>query len=353
MSPSAYYSPNVTSKTSLALSSSHLRLEALKKEQQWLLKQTKRKRTELNNFVEQMRSLATDIFERGTPHVKKLEALDREIHRLFEEIFRTRKFGKKTKKNIEGIYQSLQLGGIISHQFNNEEEETDLDELFENHEPEANFSFEQEDDCEPGRGERQQFPQQQETKTKESRKIRQTFLRLAEIFHPDKVVDSENHVRHTEIMKEINRAYQEGDLARLLEIEQQHQAGKSIENETEDELTQNCARLEQENQFLKSQYENLKRELRLVKKTPEGMMVSDYRKAKREGIDPIVEIMEEMESQLQAIEELRDFIRDFREQKMTIKEFITGPTFWRQTPEEEMEDLLEEMFGDLLEVIRF
>ncbi|NET62820.1 MAG: J domain-containing protein, partial [Symploca sp. SIO2E6] len=332
-------------------SSGYRRLEALKKDQQWLLKQTKRKRTELNNFVEQMRSLAIEIFERGTPHLNKLKALDNEIHTLFEEILNTRKFGKKTKKKIEGIYHNLQLGGIISPRFNDEAGETELDELFEDEEPEQDFFFQEEDNSSSSRGERQEFSQQQVAKTKESRKIRQTFLRLAEIFHPDKVMDSESNLRHTEIMKEINRAYQEGDLARLLEIEQQHQAGKSIANETEDEVTRSCKRLEEENQSLKSQYEHLKRELRLVKKTPEGMMVSDYRKAKREGIDPIAEMMEEMESQFEGIEQLRDFIKDFREQKMTIKEFIAGPTFLHQTQEEEIEDLLEEMFGDFLEVI--
>ncbi|NEP61407.1 MAG: molecular chaperone DnaJ [Symploca sp. SIO2G7] len=352
MPPSASSSPNGTTTASLALSSAHHRLEALIKDQQWFLKQTKRKRTELNNFVEQMRSLATEIFKQGTPHLKKLTALDQEIHNLFEEIFRIKRFGKKTKKKIERIYQSLQLGGIISPRFNNEAGEAELDELFENQESEPDFTFQPEEDFEPGTEERQEFSQQQVARTKESRKIRKTFLRLAEIFHPDKVIDSENHLRHTEIMQEINRAYQDGDLARLLEIEQQHQVGESIANETEDELTRSCNRLEQENQFLKNQYENLKRELRLVKKTPEGIMVSDYRKAKREGIDLIAEMMEQMESELQAIEQLRDFVRDFRDHKITIKEFIAGPSTWRQTPEEEMEDFLEEMFGDLLEVIR-
>ena len=343
-------SPQMTSRTSLTLSSSHHRLEALKKQRQWLLKQIKKKRTELKNFVEQMRSLATEIFERGTPHLKELTALDLEIHSLFDEIFRSRKLGKKNKKTVEEIYLSLQLGGIISPKLKNEAGDRELDELFENPEPESepDFSFQQEGNSETGTAENQEFTQQQVGKTKESRKIRQTFLRLAEIFHPDKVMDSESHLRHTEIMKEINRAYQDGDLARLLEIEQQHQIGESIESGSEDTLTRNCIRLEQENQFLNNQYENLKRELRLVKKTPEGVMVSDYRKAKREGIDPIVEMMEQMESQLQTIEELRDFVRDFREQKITIKEFIAGPTFLHQTHQDLMEDFLEDMFGDFV-----
>ena len=49
-SPSPATPPN----TSLALSDLHIRLAALEKEHQSLLKKIKRKRTELKNFVEQM-----------------------------------------------------------------------------------------------------------------------------------------------------------------------------------------------------------------------------------------------------------------------------------------------------------
>jgi hypothetical protein len=44
-------------------------------------------------------------------------------------------------------------------------------------------------------------------------------------------------MRHTEIMKEINKAYQEGDLARLLEIERRYQVGETIDSNSEDDLT--------------------------------------------------------------------------------------------------------------------
>ncbi len=54
---------------------------------------------------------------------------------------------------------------------------------------------------------------------------------MAEIFHPDKVTDPETRMRHNEIMKEVNRAYKEGDIARLLEIERQHQMGDTFEVE--------------------------------------------------------------------------------------------------------------------------
>ncbi|MEA5551280.1 J domain-containing protein [Anabaena cylindrica UHCC 0172] len=335
----------------LALSELHIHLEGLEKEHQSLLKQIKRKRTELNNFVEQMRSLATEVFHQATPCFKKISDLDQEIHALFNEIFTTRKFGKQTKKNIEGLYLNLQMSGIISPKSAKEEDnDTELDELFEN--PEK-------DDDENNQNRQNYWESNHETestsasRTEESRKVRQTFLKLAEIFHPDKVQDSETHKSHTEIMKEINKAYQEGDLARLLEIERQHQLGETIDNNSEDDLTRRCKNLEQQNEILKTQYEKLKQELRLAKNTPEGAMVSDSRKAAKQGINSVNLMLETLESQINIIVDIRDFIKNFREQKITIKEFLAGPPSLRSMREDMMEELLEEMMQELGGVIIF
>lgn len=333
-------SPATPPTTSLALSELHMRLAALEKEHQSLLKKIKRKRTELKNFVEQMRSLATEIFHRATPSFRKMTKLDQEIHALFKDILNDSKLSKKNRKKIESLYKNLQYAGVISPKLDDEPEEPELDELFET------------DNSVPPHEHHQQQQAQNEfntpsaTRSDESRKIRQTFLRLAEIFHPDMVKDPETQMRHTEIMKEINKAYQEGDLARLLEIEQQHQAGESIDNNSEDEVTRKCNRIEQQNQILKQQYENLKRELRQVKKTPEGAMVSDCKKFKKQGIEPIEEMLEQLGNQINIVSQLRNFVRDFQQQKISIKEFLDGPEVLSRMQEETLEAIYEEMFGD-------
>ncbi|MEH2457841.1 J domain-containing protein [Nostoc sp.] len=330
--------------TPLALSELHLRLEFLEKEHKSLLKKIKRKRTELKNFVEQMRTLATEIFHQASPSFQKMAELDDNIHTLFDEIFTTRKFGKQTLKNIEAVYLNLQMTGIISRkQFN-----TELEELFKSSATEEGFSEETAED-------RHQHWQTQESvespsvaRTEESRKIRQTFLKLAEIFHPDKVKDSETQRYYTEIMKEINKAYQEGDLARLLEIERIQEVGEIIDNNNEDDLTRKCRTLEQQNQILINQYENFKRELRLAKNTPEGAMVSDSRQAAKKGIDSMAIMVETIESQLDVVYQIRDFVKDFKEQKITIKEFLAGPVSLYSLDEEIMEDILEQMLSELI-----
>ncbi|MEA5628133.1 molecular chaperone DnaJ [Nostoc sp. UHCC 0251] len=333
--------------TPLALSQLHIRLEFLEKEHKSLLKQIKRKRTELNNFVEQMRSLTTEICHQTSPHFQKMAELDRDIHALFDEIFTTRKFGKQTIKSIEAVYLNLQLTGIISvkpsRKFN-----TELDELFKDSEAESDFSEEAAEDRYQHWQAQQSVESPSVARTEDKRKIRETFLRLAEIFHPDKVKDSETQRYNTEIMKTINKAYQEGDLARLLEIERIQQVGEVIDHNSEDDLTRKCRTIEQQNQILLTQYENLKRELRLAKNTPEGTMVSDSRKAAKKGIDSMALMVKTIESQINAVVQIRDFVKNFKEQKITIKEFLGGPPTLHSLDEEVMEDILEQMLSELM-----
>ena len=338
-----------TTVTPLALSDLHLQLAGLEKEHQSLLKQIKKKRTELNNFVEKMRSLATEVFHRVSPNMQTMAELDAEIHALFAEILTTRKMGKQTQKNIQSLYRSLQMGGIISYKPIEEEEDDDeeLDELFEDNDSQENHQR------------RRQFWEAEQdsesptvARTDESRKIRQTFLRLAEIFHPDKVKDNETQMTHTEIMKEINKAYQDGDLARLLEIERKYEVGETIDNNSEDDLSRRCKNIEQHNQILKNQYEKLKQELRLAKNTPEGSMVADYKKAAKQGIDCIELMLETIQSQTKIVAEIRDFVQDFKDKKITIKEFLAGPESLRSVQEDMMEELLERMmeeFGGMMD----
>lgn len=333
--------------TPLALSQLHIRLEFLEKEHQSLLKQIKRKRTELKNFVEQMRSFGTEFLNKATPGFRKMAELDQEIHALFEEIFTTRKFGKQTLKNIQALYRNLQVTGAISLKPNSQQLDT-LDESFDNEDSQSDFSKETSEDQHQYWQGQQSVDSASIVRTDDQRKIRQTFLKLAEIFHPDKARDSETQKSHTEIMKEINKAYQEGDLARLLEIERSQQPLEIIDNNNEDDLTRRCRTLEQHNQILLAQYEKLKQELRLTKNTPEGTMVCDSRKAAKKGIDAMAAIVETMESQINVVSEIRDFVKDFRQQKITIKEFLAGPTPLHSLDEETIEDILEQMLSELM-----
>lgn len=337
----------------LALSSFHTRLEQLEEEHKWLLKQIKRKRTELTNFLEQMRSIALEIVGRTQPIHQRLLEIDGEIHALFEEIFTTRKLGKQSRKKIEQVYRMLQAIGAISSK--DDEDDEDLEEDWS----EDGFGTETEDDSDfnfnfnyEGFDREDNAPPDRENSNDSSdlKQMRRSFLRLASIFHPDKVNNQENKEDYEEIMKEVNRAYEEGDMARLLELERQYEVDKSIniENASSSEIEKQCNRLEMDNKMLKTQYDNIKSELRWMRRTPEGDMVKEYRSLVREGFDPIQEMVSAAEHQIKEVEKIRNFVANFRDKKITIKDFLKGPDIGRKPTEEELEEMMEQLFSELI-----
>ena len=323
----------------LAISDLRIRLEFLERDNEKLLKQIHKKRTELNNLLDRIREIGVEVAQRSAPILQQLLELDGKIHAVFTEIFNGKKLGKQTRKNIEKIYYTLQISGLISpntNHFDNSDEPEDLDD---------------EDDWDAedffGRQQQSRFTSEVESPSidrNELKKIRQIFLRLADVFHPDKVSDDANRDYHTEVMKEINQAYQSGDLAKLLAIEKQHQMGEIIDRDNEEDLTRRCARIEQENEFLNSQFTNLKQEIRLTKNTPEGSIVTEYKKLTKSGIDPIGEMVAETESQIEIIAEVYKFVTNFRDRKMTIKDFMKGPAVFQQMQSVSPEELLMELF---------
>jgi len=332
--------------STLAVSPKKQQWENLSSEHQWLLKQIKRKQTESGNFIEQMRSLALEIWEKGQPFYQEVDAIDTEIHNLFAEILAMKK-GKKTQQKITSIYRMLQFTGTISIQSDGEDEDNELDELFEAEAPDRTFGEEFGADNYDERVNEQQSSNSNQPAT--PKQLRKTFLRLAEVFHPDRAIDSETHTKHTEIMKELNRAYSDGDVARLLEIEKSIAEGKSVPPSNSDDFELNCQKLKAENELLKEQYELLKKELRLARNTPEGMMVKEYRKAVRAGVkDPLDQWFGSAEAEIEGLKELRNFVRDFRDRKITLQEFLRGPSKGAVADEEILEAMLAQMlFGSI------
>jgi predicted nucleic acid-binding Zn-ribbon protein len=318
----------------LALSDFHLRLEFLERENQKSIEQIEKKRHELNNLLDRIREIGVEISQRSMPLFRQLVEIDRQIHAVFVEIFNGRKLGKQTRKNVEKIYHNLQASGLISPNPNRaaepEDEDVDVDDPdwdgsgYEDRHQEFNFRSE---------------PEPEKIDRDELKKIRQLYLRLADVFHPDKVLDATD--------KEINQAYQAGDLAKLLKIEKQHQMGEIIDRNSEDDLARRCDRLEQENEFLKSQLTNIKKEIKVTKKSREGSMVADYRKMTKDGLDPIGEALAETELQIKTIDEVYQFVVDFRERRITIKEFMQGPPILQGMQELSPEELLMELFSQL------
>jgi hypothetical protein len=329
--------------TGLALSDLQIRLDFLEKDNEKLLNQISKKRTEIDNLIERIQDLGRELALRSAPILQQLFEIDQQIHAVFIEIFNGRKLGKQTRKDIERVYRNLQNSGLLSPKQDSDGQPEkkglfDMDDFADEEDPEW-----YENQATSGFGNSAPKPDRDEQK-----KIRQLFLKLADVFHPDKVGLGADQEYHAEVMKELNQAYQNGDLAKLLAIEKQHEMGEAIDRNNTDDLTRRCARIEQENEFLKSQFNTLKQELRLAKNSQEGTIVSEHRKMTKAGIDPISEAVAEAEEQCQLIKDIYDFAVNFRDRRITIKEFMQGPPSIQRMTEQEETDL-DEMFMEFLE----
>ncbi|PZV13109.1 MAG: molecular chaperone DnaJ [Pseudanabaena sp.] len=325
--------PTTSSKSELGLSDLRFRLNFLEKENSKLIKQIETSRTKLNNLNDSIKEVGIQITKRVAPFRQKIMELDEQIHAVFQEILTGRKLGKKSRKDIETVYYHLQLEGIISPKHLPMEPDT-----FENEDDSDN---EPNWDSHRGRSHQQVVEGIPKPDRDELKKIRQLFLRLADSFHPDKVTDEAEKEYRTEIMKEINLAYQNGDLARLLAIEKQQELGAIIDLDNSDDLTRHCAKVEAENTYLKDQLETLKRQLKLTKKTQQGEMTAVFKKITKYGGDPMDEALREVETQISIIEQMHQFVVDFRDRRITIKEFLRGPTDLMQQQMSEEELMLE------------
>jgi predicted nucleic acid-binding Zn-ribbon protein len=332
--PAAKTVPVTNPEPTLALTDLHLRLAGLEKENEKLLKKISKKRQELDKFVGDVEEIGREMVTRGSVFMSQIQVLDEEIHQIFTKIFETRKMGKNTAQMVESVYFYLQTSQAISINPKHRpksflEEMLGLDPNFTG-EPEESDEEESENESR-GRGFGNYFdtednePDTSKIDREETRKIRQTFLRLASVFHPDKLPDESKKADYEEVMKEINAAYQRGDLARLLEIEKQYDVGEIIDLTNADDLTIRCRQLDRENELLKEQQVSIQQEMKEMKKSQPGQMLKEYQTLKKQGVEPIEELMAEAENNLENVQIIRDFVLSFSNKEITVEKFKRGP----------------------------
>ncbi len=342
-------------------------LAALQADRQWLLKQIRRKRTELDNFINQMRDLLSDLLARSSEIFQELQTIDEEIHALFDELLngkgkgkgKGRRLRKREKQKVEQVYFALQMQGAISPRMKQGAnpfgfEEDFFADDFDSEPPFGPGAAEASPGGDRGSGNSDAAPEPTPDAPPNQRDFRQTFLRLASIYHPDRAEDEDTQQQNTAIMQEINRAYKSGDFARLLELEQQQLGGETpeIDLSTDAEFKRECDRLTRENANLRDQYEGIKAELRKLRnETQEGMMLTACRKAIKEGFDPIEVMMDEIEMERETIVEIRDFVRDFRDRKLTLEEFLAGPGPSMSPEAEDAMLMLEQLLGGNMRIV--
>ena len=167
--------------------------------------------------------------------------------------------------------------------------------------------------------------------------------------HPDRVQHEGEQKRRTAIMMEVTRAYEEGDFARLIEIEQQWMTGGNVDSATHDETAKRAA-LERTIKELQSQLKAVTSELRSVRaSSPLRELFGNPHQRHANSQGPINAMLAAANEDLDRMRQMRDFVRAFNEGKISLAQFIRGPARLRPDNFDEEFDFVQTALDSLLD----
>jgi chemotaxis regulatin CheY-phosphate phosphatase CheZ len=289
---------------SLALHDAAARAQLLLRERARLLRDVQRKKLQLVQVREKAAQDAREAVTRVAPLLQRHQRLLRELTQIFDELLSDGRLSARARRELGRLRGSLELRGVLPP-LGDEDDES-------RHEPDdADFargrgSRNHSDGPAPSQPRVAGAPQVGQTR----RTLRELFRSLARVMHPDQARHEADREKRTQLMKEATRAYEEGDLARLLELETAWQNERAVA-ETADSLAR-CRELERVNRELLKQVRELTRELRDAK-----------REAREEarGLLP-AELIEQATSELDALQQICDWVQRFRDGKLTLNELL-------------------------------
>ncbi|HYQ01857.1 MAG TPA: hypothetical protein VER96_24455 [Polyangiaceae bacterium] len=316
--------------TGIRLHAAGERLSTLLKQRERLLAEVKRKQVELEAASVRASAAAQEAAGKMAPIIGRFEELRAEIGALFDELLAPKRLAARARKKVAEVHRSLVAQGLIppreaSPTDGSEESELDDGAVFDDFDADGPpFSESRRHEARVASA-----PQHGQTPGRDS--LRSLFKRLALAVHPDRARHDDDRERRTEAMKEATRAYEDGDLARLLELEKAWQSNTEAPKSA-DEDARRCVELEQTLRELSRQSRALTAELR------------DLRRQVREDMldVPMDQVIADAQVELKDVERIRDFTRDFRDGKISLTTFLGGPES-EQDPLVELEEILGEM----------
>ncbi len=272
-----------------------------------LEKALKKKRTTLKSLKTRLKNTherITDMQRNGQVQMmNKMEDLDNlriEIARLAEELKNVKGMSKQDKAELGEMADSMANEGFGD----------EFDEYKERMERMRSGDFDFEEEF--GERIRDMFePFKVQPDEKEQRNIRKVFLNLSKKFHPDKAKDSAQAEEYHSVMQKINEAYQSNDIETLLEMERLY-----IREEPDfegvamaDILQQKIDYLNREIAFISNQAERTSAEIKSLRASDLGQMLTNLDRADRdgEGMDTMIE---RLDMSITIFTKLRDALKD-------------------------------------------
>ncbi|HYJ08944.1 MAG TPA: hypothetical protein VEX18_08040 [Polyangiaceae bacterium] len=275
----------------LAVHESAARVQALLHERTRLTREAQKKKLQLEQLRLRLANEAREAKASMMPVIERQRALVTRLVALFDELLAPGRLAKRARAHIAQLRRALEREGVLSpiDAWCEDEGENQADDQRERHSGHAHAH------ANPGgelAGARQVG--------QERRSLRELFRSLARSIHPDKAQHDRDRAERTELMKQVTRAYEEGDLARLVELENAWQSEQASEV---GDPERRCRELERTNRELLDQVRALTRQLR------------DHRRAARDesmGLPPR-ELVERAKQELDDIEALCELLGQFRD----------------------------------------
>lgn len=305
--------PQAAGEAALAPHSAQARASELLKERERLLREIQKKQRQLEQVKRRASEAADQAVSRMAPLIQRQRELSNELAALFEQLLGKERLSARARSQLLRLRRSLELQGLLDPSLEPDDQEPDDAETEHDHEYRHHRA---DGDAGPSarpRAERGPEVAGASQAGQQRRSLRDIFRSLARAVHPDQARREDDRERRTEVMKQVTRAYEDGDLARLIELEGAWQREQALTESGDPE--QRCAELTRLNRELLNQLREVTRQLRDAKRDL----------ADAEDSSPSDELVELANLELDDVEGMCELLRRFRDGKISISDLTHGP----------------------------
>lgn len=308
-----------------------------------LRKQVLAKQKTFAETAAKIRDIALFIAKRTMPIAKRLEDIDREIHTIFQTLLTKARLSKSERLNVESIYEGLQEDRTISEDPSQVVREDDFAHGADDDQTAAEGTS---PGGHPGRADDLGSAKRPGSENG-GPTLRSLFRKLAMAIHPDKAHGRADHARRAEAMKEVTQAYQNRDLARLLELQARWlEDGDLPTIDDQANVDRRCEQVTLEIHQLTLQLKDVALNLRELRSSPPAKMTKSLWRASPQKMEAEIAILEaDGERDVRKLTIVRDFAKSFLDGTIALKDFMQGPSELR--PKRIEMDPMEEMLFDL------
>jgi hypothetical protein len=323
-------SPQAAELPGLQLHHAAARIQVLLRERSRLVRDAQKKQEQLEQLEQRISRDAQEMAANMTPLLERHRLLVAELTALFNELLAPGRLSKRARSHINQIRRSLEFQGVLSAIDDGADAgpaDDEMDDPWEDRAPDdgdGTGSFGKGGRVPPrhrqpsrggdqGHGAHAPHAETREVAGarqvgQEKRSLRDLFRNLARSIHPDKARHEAERAERNEVMKQVTRAYEDGDLARLVELESAWNEQLAATGAEDPEAR--CRALERVNRELLDQVRQLTRAIRDLKRDAQQAF---------QGASP-AEIVAGATQELDELQAMCELLRQFRDGQITLAE---------------------------------